>query len=437
MRTFSVCLLALAGGICTLAQTPGEHWVATWGASQQLYRATAPGRGAAATTPAPAPAPAPAAAGRGPARRFPIPPPLATLHNQTVRMVAHTSIGGSSIRIRLQNALGAPTVAIGSAHLALRTKGSAINAASDRTLTFSGSGTATLYGGATLVSDPVNLKVPALADVAVSVYLPGDTGVPANHLFALHTTWLSAEGDQTAAAEITGGETRESYYWLAGIDVMAPASAGTVVTFGDSITDGDQSSNETNSMWPAILAARLQKNKATAGIGVVNAGISGNRVLGDNQSALARLDHDVLSHPGVRWIAIMEGINDITGGSRGLPNVPQIKAEMLIAAYKQIITTAHTRGIQVIGCTMTPYGGATPFNEYGESVRSAVNQWIRSGGGFDAVIDFDAATRDPKDPLRFRAEADSPDMLHPGDAGYKLMGEAVDLSIFTRSGKNK
>jgi lysophospholipase L1-like esterase len=297
-------------------------------------------------------------------------------------------------------------------------------------LTFSGGASAPLYAGATLVSDPVNLNLPPLADVAVSLYLPGETGAPPNHLFALHTTWISKEGDQTGAPEITDGVTRESYYWLAGIDVMAPANAGTLVTFGDSITDGDQSSNESNSMWPAVLAARLQRNKSTASIGVVNAGISGNRVLGDNQSALARLDHDVLSHPGIRWMTILEGINDITGGSRGLPNVPQIKAEMLIAAYRQIINLAHARGVKVIGCTLTPYGGATPFNEYGESVRSAVNQWIRTGGAFDAVIDFDAATRDTKDPLRFRAEADSPDMLHPGDAGYKLMGEAIDLKIF-------
>lgn len=346
-------------------------------------------------------------------------------------MVAHTSLGGSTVRIRLQNALGAPSVVIGAAHLAIRTNGSAIDPATDRTLTFSGTGTATLYGGATLVSDPVNLKLPPLADVAISLYLPNDTGVPTNHLFALHTTWVSSEGDHTAEREITGGETRESYYWLAGMDVMAPGSAGTLVTFGDSITDGDQSSNETNSMWPAILAARLQKNKATASLGVVNAGISGNRVLGDNQSALARLEHDVLSHPGVRWISVMEGINDITGGSRDLNNVPRIKPDMLIAAYRQIINTAHARGIRVIGCTLTPYGGSTPFNDYGESVRSAVNQWIRSGGAFDAVIDFDAAMRDPKDHTRFRPEADSPDMLHPGDAGYKLMGDAVDLAIFT------
>lgn len=420
----TACLLLAAAAQCLIA---ADHWVATWGASQQLYRAPAsPGSGRGPVPPAAPPAARPA----GPARRFPIPPPLQGLRNQTVRMIAHTSLGGSTVRIRLQNAVGAPAVNIGAAHVAVRTKGAAIDPATDRAITFSGAPSGTLYGGATLVSDPVSLRLPALADLAISLYLPDETTAPTNHLFALHTTWISKEGDQTAASEMLDGETRESYYWLAGIDVMAPEKAATLVTLGDSITDGDQSSNETNSMWPAVLAGRLQKNKATAGIAVVNAGISGNRVLGDNQSALARLEHDVLSQPGIRWITLLEGINDITGGSRGIPGAPRIKTEMLTAAYRQIINTAHARGVKVIGCTLTPYGGSTPFNEYGESVRSAVNQWIRTSGAFDAVIDFDAAVRDPKDPTRFRAEADSPDMLHPGDAGYKLMGEAIDLTIF-------
>ena len=431
----TLLIFAVAAAQLTGQTKAGSHWVATWGTSQQLYRAAGAGRGVAPVPAAAAPAAAPAP--RGPARRFPIPPQLAGLRNQTVRMVARTSMAGSTVRIRLQNALGAPTVAIGAVHIALRTAGARIDPTTDRALTFSGTGAASLYGGTTLVSDPVNLVLPPLADVAVSVYVPGETGPPTSHLFALHTTWISGEGDHTGDAEIVGGETRESYYWLAGIDVMAPKNAGTLVTFGDSITDGDQSSNETNKMWPAVLAARLQAKKKTAGVAVVNAGISGNRVLGDNSSALARLERDVLSQPGIRWMTVMEGINDITGGSRGVAGVPQIRAEMLIAAYRQIIEAAHTRGVKVIGCTLTPYGGSTPFNEYGESVRSAVNEWIRKSGAFDAVVDFDAATRDPKDPLRFRTEADSPDMLHPGDAGYRLMGEAVDLGIFAKSKAKK
>jgi lysophospholipase L1-like esterase len=351
------------------------------------------------------------------------------LNNQTIRMIARTSIGGHKVRVRLESALGGGTVTFGAAHIALRMKESGIVAGSDRALTFSGKPGAILYAGGTLVSDPVSLECPALADVAVSLFVPGEVTAPTNHLFALHTTYLSKEGDFTGAAEIGDATTRESYYWLAGIDVMATAAAGTMVTFGDSITDGDQSTHETNGSWPAVLAARLHANKATANIGVVNAGISGNRVLGDNGSGLVRFYHDALIQPGVKWITVLEGINDITGGSRG-PGTPTITAKALIAAYRQMIEMAHTYGVKVIGCTITPYGGSNVYNDYGESVRSAVNEWIRTGHGFDGVIDFDGAVRDKTDVKRFRAEADSPDNLHPANPGYKLMGEAVDLGIF-------
>ena len=368
----------------------------------------------------------------GPARRFGIPPALASVNNQTIRMMARTSIGGRSVRVRLENSLGSSAVNFGAAHIALRSKDSGIVAGSDRALTFSGKPAAILYAGGTLVSDPVTLDVPALAEVAVSLYVPGEAAAPANHLFGLHTAYLSKEGDATAAAEIADGATRESYYWLAGIDVLATADAATLVTFGDSITDGDQSTHETDGAWPSVLAARLHANKATAHVAVVNAGISGNRVLGDNNSGLARFYHDALIQPGVKWVSILEGINDITGGSRGLPNAPKITAEILISAYRQMIETAHLYGVKVIGCTITPYGGSNAYNEYGESVRSEVNEWIRNGRAFDGVIDFDKATRDQNDPKRFRAEADSPDFLHPANPGYKLMGEAVDLGLFKK-----
>ena len=352
-------------------------------------------------------------------------------------MVARVSVGGKKIRIRLSAALGGPTVKIGAAHIAVPVRGSGetsrIDPASDRVLAFSGQPTASIYAGQTLVSDPVDLDVKPLSDVAVSLYLPGDTGAPTNHRFALRTTYISKPGDFSGKAEIPDAETRESYYWLAGIDVLAPASAGTLVTFGDSITDGDQSTHATNGAWPSLLAARLQASKATAGVAVVNAGISGNRVLGDNGSALARFEHDVLSQPGIRWITLLEGINDISGGTRN--GARTITAEALIAAYRQIIEAAHVRGIRVIGCTLTPVGGSNVYSEYGESVRTAVNEWIRKPGSFDAVIDFDAATRDAKDPNRFRPEADSPDFLHPANPGYKLMADAVDLGIFKRKSR--
>jgi lysophospholipase L1-like esterase len=354
------------------------------------------------------------------------------LNNQTVRMIANTSIGGRSVRIRLSSALGAGTVSIGAAHIAIRDKDSATVAGTDRALTFSGKPTAPLYAGETLISDPVSLDLPPLAHVAVSLYIPGQTAAPTSHTFALHTTYISREGDFTAQPEIADATTRESYYWLAGIDVLAPPATAALVTFGDSITDGDQSTPETDGMWPAVLAARLQANKATANIAVVNAGISGNRILGDNGSGLVRLTHDALSQPGIKWMSILEGINDITGGSRGLPGAPVITAEILIAAYTQMIEAAHQYGVKVIGCTITPYGGSNVYNEYGESVRSAVNEWIRTGKAFDAVVDFDAATRDSNDPKRFRPEADSPDMLHPANPGYKLMGEAFAAS-FTKA----
>jgi lysophospholipase L1-like esterase len=224
----------------------------------------------------------------------------------------------------------------------------------------------------------------------------------------------------------------QSYYYLAGIDMLAPVDAGTIVTFGDSITDGDRSSLGTNSEWPAVLAARLHANKATAHMAVVNAGISGNRILGDNGSGLVRLFHDALDQPGVRWITLLEGINDISGRARQTgPNA--FSADDLIAACRQVIAMAHGAGVKVAGCTLTPFGGSSAYSDRGEPIRSAANNFIRSSGEFDGVIDIEAAVRDSADPKRYRKEADSPNLLHPGDAGYKLMGEAISLSIFAHT----
>jgi lysophospholipase L1-like esterase len=346
-------------------------------------------------------------------------------------MIARTSIGGRRVRVRLSNAFGAAAVTLGAAHIALRARDSEIVPDTDRVLTFSGRPGATIYAGAVLLSDPVSLDVPPRTDLAVSLFFPGDTGPPTIHTFGLRPTYVSGPGDFTARSAIAEATTTGSYYWLAGIDVLAAASAATLVTFGDSITDGDQSTPDTNGMWPALLAERLQANKMTADIGVVNAGISGNRVLGDGTSGLARLYRDGLNVPGVKWITILEGINDITAGSRPNATGPRITPDDLIAAYRQMIELAHLQGVKVIGCTITPYGGSNVWNEYGESVRDAVNRWIRTSGAFDAVVDFDSATRDPHDPVRFRPEADSPDLLHPANPGYKLMADAFALAMFT------
>jgi lysophospholipase L1-like esterase len=352
------------------------------------------------------------------------------VNGQTLRMIVRTSLGGPQVRIRLAQAFGAPAVTIGSAHVALRAGGPSIRPGTDRVLTFSGQPTARLYAGQVLYSDPVALDVPPLTDLAVSLYLPDDTGPPTTHLFGLRPTYLSAPGDSTGAATFEPVQTLESYYWLAGVDVLAPASAAALVTFGDSITDGDQSTPDTNGMWPAVLAERLQGRRSAPAIGVVNAGISGNRVLGDNGSGLARFSRDALDVPGVRWITVLEGINDISGASRAGTAGTSFTSATLIAAYGQMIAAAHDRGVLVIGCTLTPYGGSSAFAEAGERIRQEVNDWIRTGGGFDAVIDFDRATRDAADPLRFAPATDSPDLLHPANPGYKMMAESIPLSLF-------
>jgi lysophospholipase L1-like esterase len=430
----------------------GEHWVATWGTALQLARfAGGPGGrppGALGAPGAPAAVPPPPPQGFPP-RRFGAPVEIPRLADQTVRMIVRTSIGGRRVRIRLANAFGGTTVFIGAAHVARRASGSAVVAGSDRALTFGGRPKTLLYAGQTIVSDPVDLDIPALTDLAVSLYIAGDAGAPTAHRFGLRPTYISTSGNHAAAAAIEALETTtESYYWLAGVDVLAPASAGTLVTFGDSITDGDQSTPDTNRMWPALLAARLQAQATTRGVGVVNAGIAGNRLLGDNNGGAVRFVAHALTVPGVRWITVLEGINDITTAGRRFgrppaagapagppatpPALPPVTADDLIGAYRQMIESAHLHGIRVIGCTLTPFGGSSAYSERGESMRQAVNDWIRTSGAFDAVVDFDAVTRDEQDPQRFRPEAESPDLLHPGDGGYRLMADAFDLALFVR-----
>ncbi|HUB83338.1 MAG TPA: SGNH/GDSL hydrolase family protein [Bryobacteraceae bacterium] len=405
---WSVMLLAavFAAGAQTAKM---NHWVVTWGTAESLVR-----------PPAPANAPAQQRPGEG------------GFKGQTVRMAARTSIGGTRVRIKVENEFGAAPVTIGAAHIALRESESKIVAGTDRAVTFDGKPGCILSPGVIRVSDPVELKVPALADLAVSLYFPGETGRPTEHGTGLHTTYISKEGDFTGQSTIADATTSLSYYYLAAIDVEAPADAAALVTFGDSITDGSLSTPNTDHSWPALLAARLEKNKATSMIGVANMGISGNRVLydGAGASALARFDRDVLNQSGVKWVMLLEGINDIGRLHSPSPEAPT--ADDLIAAYRQFIDAAHTHGIKVIGCTLTPYMGAGYSSEAGEAVREAANQFIRTGGAFDAVVDFDAATRDSADPRKFRPAFDPGDHLHPNDTGYQAMADAVDLAIFKR-----
>jgi len=355
-------------------------------------------------------------------------------------MIVHTSIGGRRVRVQLSNAFGASALQIGAAHIALRDKDSAIVPGSDRPLTFSGKPSFAIPPAAEVLSDPVDLEVPALGDLLISLYIPAETSTPTIHLTGLHTTYISKQpGDFTGAASITDAATVQLWYWISAVDVDAPANAGLIVAFGDSITDGATSTPDTNRSWPSQLAVRLAASKATANLAIVNEGISGNRLLNDGAgiSALARFDRDVLSQPGVRYLIVLEGINDIgIGGRPGAQPPDAVTAEDLIAAHKQIIERAHAHGIMAIGATLTPYVGAAYATDQGEAIREAVNQWLRTSGAYDAVIDFDAATQDPANPKQIRPAFNIRDHLHPNDDGYKAMADAVDLSIFTKKQKH-
>ena len=417
-KLWPVLVLATLAGIPLSAQPANhEHWVTTWATSPPLARVSPPA--------------APANANRNANTNAQRLINTRGFTDQTVRMIVRSSIGGHRLRVKLANAFGAPPVDIGAAHIALRDKDSQIVAGSDRPLLFNGKPKCTLGPGVALVSDPVDLTFAPLATLAVSLYFPVETGPPNTHSTGLHTTYIS-KGDSTAQPDIADPLlTTAATYWLSSIDVLAPAKAAAIVTFGDSITDGAQSTINTDHSWPALLAARLAKNPKTAEIGVSNQGIGGNRVLRDitGVSALGRFDRDVLGQSGVKWMTLLEGINDIGHGA----TVPAetVTAEEIIGGYKQLIDAAHDHGIKVIGCTLTPYEGAMYYRPEGEPVRQAVNQWIRTSHAFDAVADFDAAVRDPANPKHIRAEFDPGDHLHPNNAGYEAIANAIDLTIFT------
>jgi lysophospholipase L1-like esterase len=386
-----------------------EKWVATWAASPQAPRL-------------------PQGRAGGPAPQTP-----PGFNNQTVRMVVRTSIGGRRARVQLSNAFGTAPLKIGAAHVALHGMESAIVPGSDHALTFSGKAAFTIPPGAEMISDPVDLEIPRLADLTISVYVPGEVPAPTTHGTGLHTTYVSkATGDLTGAASFADAAKSQAWYFISSVDVMAPAATGVIVAFGDSITDGATSTPDTDSSWPSQLAKRMSTGKTTANLAIVNEGISGNRVLSDGAgvSALARFDRDVLAQPGVKFLIVMEGINDIGLGARPAAGAEPLTVDDLIAAHKQMIERAHMRGIKAIGATLTPFQGAAYYSEEGEKIRMALNQWIRTGKAYDAVIDFDAAAQDPENPKQIRPAFNIRDHLHPNDAGYKAMADAVDLSIF-------
>ena len=356
------------------------------------------------------------------------------LKAQTVRQVVRVSIGGSALRIRLSNLDGTAPVTIGPVHIALHATGSAIQPGSDHALTFNGNASVTIAKGASVLSDAVTMHVAPLQELAVSLYLPSATGPSTAHSDGMATTYITDSGDETSGATLADAEELHSRLFLTDVEVEAVAPAQTIVAFGDSITDGHQSTHDANHRWPDLLAARLQAAPGTASITVVNSGISGNRILHDNlgPSALSRFDRDALEKTGVRWIVLLEGINDI--GASSQPPTPQddVSASQIIDGLRTLIARAHAKGIKIYGATLTPFAVAEwpYYTPEGEVKRQAVNAWIRSSGAFDAVIDFDKITRDPAHPTRFLPAYDSGDHLHPSDAGYKAMADALELGLF-------
>jgi lysophospholipase L1-like esterase len=378
---------------------------------------------------------------------FPGVAPTPTLENQTVRMVIRPTLGGERIRVLLSNVFSASPLAIGDAHVALVKEGGTIVPASDHPLTFGGQASVTIPAGAPILSDPVDLPVAPFEEIAVSVYLPGTAPASTVHDRAQHQTYISAAGDFTAKDEIPNATIEKSWYWVAELDVWTTSRASAIVAFGDSITDGAGATLGEYGDWPDLLAARLADGHRSPQLAVVNEGLGGNRLLYDGAgvSALARFDRDVLALPGVSEMIVLEGINDIgwphwnpAQEHSGHPFTDSpyaaqtVTAQQLIQGLQQIIERAHQHGIRVIGATLTPFEGDGFYTSEGEAVRRQVNQWIRTSGAFDGVIDFDAAVRDPSHPTRLREDFQWGDYLHPDSAGYKAMAAAIDLSLFRK-----
>ena len=424
-RFLILSTLTLCGPAMLPAASPddvkrgGNHWVGTWATSAQPC----------------------------------LPGTPETFRNQTIRLIVHTSTGGKKVRIRISNTYGDRPLMIGSAHIARRAAEDQIDPASDRALKFRGKTSAQVPPRSVLTSDAADFDVPALSDLAISLFFPETTPATTFHITAKQTNFISTpSGDSTTAVKLPVGKKIRSWPFLTGVDVEGRGAA--IVALGSSLTDGDGSTGDTNRRWPDVLAERLQKEGGRlAELGVLNEGIIGNRLLADSpldlapygaalgEAGLARFDRDVLSQAGVKYVFVGLGINDIAFPGSLTPQAESVTVDSLISGYRQLIARAHKRGIRVIGTTNPVFEDSflavkgkpnvTFFTPEKESVRQQINAWILNSGEFDAAVDFDAVVRDPNRPTRIRADYDSGDHLHPNNAGYIATGNAVPLSIFT------
>ncbi len=352
--------------------------------------------------------------------------------DRTLRMVAHTSVGGRSPRIHLSNLRGTTPLVIGAVSIATQAAKATAFAGSERVVTFSRNRSVTIAAGAETTSDPIPMAVRADQNVLVSLYLPQATSSATWHSDAFDTTYLSLPGDHTRDiddADYVAATT--SWYYLSGLDLVPSDAHGTVVAFGDSITDGYNTPNGAYHRWPDDLARRLAAARRPTG--VVDAGIGGNRVVTDvpniwqGVSAVKRFAHDALGQPGVRTVILMEGINDI--GNNAGPNGGPLTAQDLITGYRTLIGQAHAARVRLIGGTILPDKGAGYYSDAAEAIRQSVNTWIRTSGAFDGVVDFDQALADPANPAALLPRYDSGDHLHPNEAGMQALADAVDLNL--------
>lgn len=356
-------------------------------------------------------------------------PPAPGLSNNTLRQVLRVSIGGEELRVSFSNEFSKSPVTLKSVKIAVSKGGSLIDGATAKELKFNKQTEVTMAAGGTVTSDPLAFHLEPRMDVAITIYFgetsPDVTGHPGSRT----TSYLLA-GNNVSSVDFTGAISTDHWYVINTIDIKATKSAASVVVLGNSITDGRGSGTNKQNRWPDILSEQLLKNPATSHIGVLNKGIGGNCVLKAclGPAAIDRFERDVLQQSSVRWLIILEGVNDI-GGSPDSASAMKVATD-LINAYSQMVEKAHAKGIKVYGATILPFGKSFYYKDYRETARNTVNHWIRTSGRFDAVIDFDIEMRDPSDNMVLLPDMHTGDFLHPNEAGYKKMGEAVNLSLF-------